>query len=180
MTKKGIIPINFQNKENIVVGVVSDTHGILLQTAIKALKDVDLIIHAGDIGNAEVLDELECIAPVVAVRGNMDMIDGLRDLPETEAVEVGDVLLYVIHDIHRLDIAPSKAGFNAVIFGHFHYPSVSEKDGVLFLNPGSAAQPRRNYPASLALLHIRGDYMKTRIVDIGGGLKTLKSDTDGA
>ncbi len=164
------MPINFQNKENIVAGVISDTHGLLLPTAIKALRDVDLIIHAGDIGNPEVLDELEFIAPVVAVRGNMDMIDGLRDLPETEAVEVGDVLLYVIHDIHRLDIAPSEAGFNAVIFGHFHRPSVAEKDGVLYLNPGSASQPRRNYPASLALLHIRGDSIKTRIVDISQGL----------
>jgi putative phosphoesterase len=170
LTKKGLMPINFQNKENIVAGVISDTHGLLLPTAIKALRDVDLIIHAGDIGNPEVLDELEFIAPVVAVRGNMDMIDGLRDLPETEAVEVGDVLLYVIHDIHRLDIAPSEAGFNAVIFGHFHRPSVSEKDGVLYLNPGSASQPRRNYPASLALLHIRGDSIKTRIVDISQGL----------
>ncbi len=164
------MPLHFKNKGNIVVGVISDTHGLLLPTAIKALKDVDLIIHAGDIGNTEVLDELEFIAPVKAVRGNMDMIDGLRDLPETEAVEVGDVLLYVIHDIHRLDIAPSEAGFNAVIFGHFHRPSVSEEDGVLYLNPGSASQPRRNYPASLALLNIRGDHVKTRIVDISQGL----------
>jgi len=164
------MPINFQNKENIVVGVISDTHGLLLSTAINALKDVDLIIHAGDIGNTDVLDELEFIAPVVAVRGNMDVIGGLRDLPETEAVEIGNVLLYVIHDIHRLDISPSEAGFSAVIFGHFHRPSVSEKDGVLYLNPGSAAQPRRNYPASLALLHIRGGSIKTQIVDIGEGL----------
>jgi putative phosphoesterase len=173
-----MVQINFQNKKGIVVGIISDTHGLLLPTATKALKDVDLIIHAGDIGNTHVLDELELIAPVVAVRGNMDMIDGLRNLPETEAVEVGNVLLYVIHDIHRLDIAPSAAGFNAVIFGHFHRPSVSEEDGVLYLNPGSAAQPRRNYPASLALLRIRGDSIKPQIVDIGKGLHLSKGSVD--
>ena len=157
--------INSQNRE-IVVGIIADTHGLLLPAAIKALESVDLIVHAGDIGNTEVLDNLKSIAPVYAVRGNMDIIEGLRELPETEVVEVGDILLYVIHNIHRLDIVPSKAGFDAVIFGHLHCPSLSEKEGVLFLNPGSAAQPRRNYPASLALLHVNGDSMKAKIVNI--------------
>jgi putative phosphoesterase len=157
--------VNFQNKE-IVVGVIADTHGLLLPAAIKALESVDLIVHAGDVGNTEVLDNLKSIAPVFAVRGNMDMIEGLRELPETEVVEVGDVLLYVIHNIHRLDIVPSKAGFDAVIFGHLHCPSLSEQEGVLFLNPGSAAQPRRNCTASLALLHVNGDSMKALIVNI--------------
>jgi putative phosphoesterase len=156
---------NLKNKE-IVVGVISDTHGILLPAAIKALENVNLIVHAGDVGDTEVLDDLKSIAPVFAVRGNMDMIEGLRELPETEVVDVGDVLLYVIHNIHRLDIVPSKAGFSAVIFGHLHCPSVSEKSGVLFLNPGSAAQPRRNYPASIALLHVRGDALKAQIVNV--------------
>ena len=158
--------VNFQNKEDVVVGVIADTHGLLLPAAIKALESVDLIVHAGDVGNTEVLDNLKSIAPVYAVRGNMDMIEGLRELPETQVVEVGDILLYVIHNIHRLDIVPSKAGFDAVIFGHLHCPSLSEKEGVLFLNPGSAAQPRRNYPASLALLHVNGDSMKAKIVNI--------------
>jgi putative phosphoesterase len=94
------------------------------------------------------------------------MVEGLRDLPETEMIGVGDVLLYVIHDIHKLDIVPSKAGFNAVIFGHLHCPSVSEKRDVLFLNPGSAAQPRRNYPASLALLHVSNNSIEAQIVNI--------------
>ena len=162
-------PINLQNKKSILIGVISDTHGLLLPKAINALKDVDLIIHAGDIGNTEVLDELKSIAPVVAVRGNMDMAEGLKNLPETQNVEVGDVLMVVIHDIQKLDIAPSEAGFDAVIFGHFHRPSVSEKNGVLFLNPGSAAQPRRHYPASLALIHIQENSIKTQIVDIDNG-----------
>ena len=157
--------VNSQNRE-IVVGIIADTHGLLLPAAIKVLESVDLIVHAGDVGNTEVLDNLKSIAPVYAVRGNMDMIEGLRELPETEVVEVGDILLYVIHNIHRLDIVPSKAGFDAVIFGHLHCPSLSEKEGVLFLNPGSAAQPRRNYPASLALLYVNGDSMKAKIVNI--------------
>jgi putative phosphoesterase len=160
------VSVYFQNKEHVVVGVISDTHGLLLSAAIKTLHGVDLIIHAGDIGNTGVMDELQAIAPVVAVRGNMDMKKSLKELPETEAIQVGDVLLYIIHDINKLDIAPSETNFNAVIFGHLHYPSVTEHKGVLFVNPGSAAQPRRNSSASLALLHIRGSSIKTQIVDI--------------
>jgi len=163
---KALMSINFENKGKVVVGVIADTHGLLPTTAVKALKGVDLIIHAGDIGSSDVLNELQTIAPVVAVRGNMDRVKSLRKLPETEAVEVANVLLYVIHDIHRLDIAPSESGFDAVIHGHLHCPSVVENSGVIFLNPGSAAQPRRNFPASLALLHIRGNSIKTQIVDI--------------
>jgi len=158
--------VYFQNKGHVVVGVISDTHGLLLPTAIKALHGVDLIIHAGDIGNIGIMDELKSMAPVVAVRGNMDMSEDLRELPETEAIQVGDALLYIIHNINRLDIAPSKADFDAVIFGHLHYPSVSKHSGVLFVNPGSASQPRRKSSASLALLHIRGNSIKTQIVDI--------------
>jgi len=158
--------VYFQNKEHIVVGVISDTHGILVPAAIKALHGVDLIIHAGDIGNTGIMDELKSMAPVVAVRGNMDMSGDLRELPETEAIQVGDALLYIIHNINSLDIVPSKADFDAVIFGHLHYPSVAKHNGVLFLNPGSASQPRRKSSASLAFLHIRGSSIKTRIVDI--------------
>jgi len=158
--------VYFQNREHVVVGVISDTHGVLVPGAVKALHGVDLIVHAGDIGNTGVMDELKSIAPVVAVRGNMDMSEDLRELPETEAIQVGDALLYIIHDINKLDIAPSKADFDAVIFGHLHYPSVAKHSGVLFLNPGSAAQPRRNFSASLAFLHIRGSSLKTQIIDI--------------
>ena len=161
--------VNFKNKKNVVVGVIADTHGLLLPAAIKALVGVDLIVHAGDVGNTEVLDDLKSIAPVFAVRGNMDKVEGLRELPETEVIEVGGVLLYAIHDIHRLDIVPSTAGFDAVIFGHLHCPSVSEQKGVLFLNPGSATQPRRNYPASLALLHVSGNTIRAEIVNIDDG-----------
>lgn len=150
----------------MVVGVIADTHGLLPPTSIKFLKGVDLIIHAGDVGKTEVLDKLRAMAPVVAVRGNMDVTGDLAELPETEVVEIGSVLLYVIHDVHKLDIAPEESGFDAVISGHLHYPSVAEQKGVLFLNPGSAAQPRRNYPASLALLHVQVNSIKARIVEI--------------
>jgi putative phosphoesterase len=168
MNKKDHHHIYFQNREHVVVGVISDTHGILVPGTIKALHGVDLIIHAGDIGNAGVMDELKSIAPVVAVRGNMDMSEDLRRLPETEAIQVGDALLYIIHDINKLDIAPSKADFDAVIFGHLHYPSVAKHSGVLFVNPGSASQPRCKSLASLAFLHVRGTSIKTRIMDIDG------------
>jgi putative phosphoesterase len=154
------------NHKTVLVGIISDTHGVLLPAVQAAFKEVDLIIHAGDVGTTEVLDELESIAPVVAVRGNMDGVEGLASLPETEAVEAGDALLYVIHDIHRLDIVPRKAGVNAVIFGHLHSPSIDEDRGVLFLNPGSAAQPRRNFPASVALLRIRGNTITPQIINI--------------
>jgi uncharacterized protein len=166
MNKKDHHHIYFQNREHVVVGVISDTHGILVPAAVKALQGVDLIIHAGDIGNAGIMDELNSIAPVVAVRGNMDMSEDLKRLPETEALQVGDALLYIIHDINKLDIAPSKADFDAVIFGHLHYPSVAKHNGVLFINPGSAAQPRRKSLASLAFLHVRGTSIKTQIVNI--------------
>lgn len=160
------MPVNFRNKAIKVVGVIADTHGLLPPASIKLLKGVDLIIHAGDVGNIEILNELKAIAPVVAVRGNMDMTEELSELPKTEAIEVGGFLLYVVHDIQKLDIAPAEAGFDAVIFGHLHYPSVAEKKGVLFLNPGSVAQPRRNYPASMALLHIQVNSIKTQIIEV--------------
>lgn len=158
-------------RDDILIGVISDTHGVLLPAARKALKGVHLIIHAGDIGNPEVLSSLRSLAPVVAVRGNMDDCEALRELPPTETVQVNDMLLYVIHEVHKLDIAPSEAGFVAVIFGHSHRPSIVEHKGVLFLNPGSAAQPRQNASASIALLRIQGSSLNASIVDLDGSVK---------
>ena len=118
---------------------------------------MDLIIHAGDIGGPEVLEELSKAAPVKAVRGNMDMDDWAHRLPETKLIEVGGVLLYVIHDVYKINIKPAKAGVGAVIHGHTHKPSsIEDHNGVLFLNPGSATHPRYNSPASVALLHVKG------------------------
>ena len=159
----------FQHKDNFLIGVISDTHGFLPPAALKSLEGTDLIIHAGDIGKPDILEALRSIAPVVAVRGNMDYGDWTQDLPQTEVVELGDVLLYVLHDVYRLDVEPSAAGFRAVISGHSHRPSVEDVGGVLFLNPGSAGQPGRRRPASVALLHVRGTSLDAWFVELEGG-----------
>jgi putative phosphoesterase len=158
--------VKLQDKDNFLVGVVSDTHGILRPGLIKAFEGVDLIIHAGDIDQPRVLEWLKEMAPVIAVRGNMDRGKWADTLPVTEIVEIGEVLLYMLHNIYMIDLDPSEAGFHAVISGHTHQPAVDKKDGVLFLNPGSAGPPRWDYPISAALLHIRGTGMEAQIVNI--------------
>lgn len=134
------------------VGVISDTHGLLRPWAIDALAGVDLILHAGDVGSAEVLDRLRLVAPTIAVRGNVDTSPWGRTLPETEVVEVGGRSLYMLHDRNSLDLDPRAAGFAAVVFGHSHRPEATERDGVLYLNPGSAGPRRFSLPISLARL----------------------------
>lgn len=152
-----------QTKNNFLVGVISDTHGCLRPAAIKALKSADLIIHAGDVGKPNIIEDLQAIAPVETVRGNMDMDDWAHRLPETKLIEVGSVLLYVIHDVYKIDIKPAKAGVAAVIHGHTHKPSsIEDHNGVLFLNPGSATHPRFNSPASVALIHVKGKSLVTQ------------------
>ena len=155
-----------QHKDNFLVGVISDTHGFLPPGAVKTFEGTDLIIHAGDIGKPDILETLRSIAPVVAVRGNMDYGEWTHDLHQTEVVEVGEVLLYVLHDVYRLHIEPSAAGFSAVISGHSHRPSVEDVGGVLFLNPGSAGQPGHRRPASVALLHVRGTSLDAQFVEV--------------
>ena len=131
---------NSYDKKNFIVGVISDTHGVLPSSAIEAFESTDIIIHAGDIGKPDILDTLRSIAPVVAVRGNMDYGKWAYKLPETEVVEIGEALLYVLHDLHAFDIEPSVAGFSAVISGHTHRPYIEDVGGVLFIKPGSAGQ----------------------------------------
>lgn len=146
-----------QTKNNFLVGVISDTHGFLQPAAIEAFKGTDLIIHAGDVGKPDILKNLQAIAPVEAVRGNMDMDDWAHKLPETKLIELGSIMIYVIHDVYKIDIKPAKAGVRAVIHGHTHKSSsTKDHNGVLFLNPGSATHPRFNKPASVALLHVKG------------------------
>jgi putative phosphoesterase len=152
-----------EKKDGFLIGVISDTHGHLRTEAAEALKGADLIIHAGDIGKAEVLEELGKIAPVHAVRGNMDGHWALG-LPETEVVEIGDFLLYVLHDVFRLDLDPAAAGFVAVINGHTHTAAIENRKGVLYLNPGSAASFKS--PATLALLRIRGNSLQAEVVEL--------------
>jgi uncharacterized protein len=149
-----------------LLGVISDTHGLMRLEAVKALEGVETIIHAGDIGTPEVLEALHAIAPVVAVRGNNDKGDWAHALPETEVVEVGSVVLYVLHDLNTLDLDPVTAGFHAVISGHSHRPAMSKRQGVLFLNPGSAGPRRFKLPVSVARLTIRGAAIDAQLVEL--------------
>lgn len=139
------------------IGVISDTHGVLHADVIETLKGVEMILHAGDVGRPEVLEMLGDIAPVIAVRGNVDHGDWARELREREVIEIGEMAFYMIHDLHRLDLDPAAAGFKGVIYGHSHRPSEIWKEGVLYLNPGSAGPGRFTLPASLALMNI-GDH----------------------
>ena len=138
----------------IKVGLISDTHSLLRSEALESLRGSDFIIHAGDICDAAVLEQLSRLAPVTAVRGNNDRGAWAAAIPETNVLEVGATLLYVIHNIDELDIDPGAAGFHAVIYGHSHKPLIEEKHGVLFINPGSAGPRRFKLPVSTAQLLI--------------------------
>jgi len=145
------------------IGVISDTHGLLRPEAVQALRGVDRIVHAGDIGSPDVLRGLEAIAPVTAVRGNNDHGPWAEKLPLTDVLDAGEALLYVIHDVKALDLDPRAAGIAAVIAGHSHRPLAEERDGVLFFNPGSAGPRRFRLPISLGHLVITGPRVVSRL-----------------
>jgi uncharacterized protein len=148
------------------VGVISDTHGLVREEALAALHGSQLIIHAGDIGTPAVLERLREIAPVRAVRGNNDRAEWARDLPDTDVVEVGPHHIYLLHDIGELDIDPAAARFAAVITGHSHKPGASVRDGVLYLNPGSAGPRRFKLPIAVARLHVTEHGLEHEIVEL--------------
>jgi uncharacterized protein len=150
----------------ISVGIISDTHGLLRPEAIDALEGSHLIIHAGDVGDPAILDRLRGIAPVFAVRGNIDKGDWAARLPMTELVEAGGPLFYVLHDIAELDVDPAVAGFAAVVFGHSHQPLIETRDGVLFLNPGSAGPRRFKLPIAVARVRISEQRLAPEIVEL--------------
>jgi uncharacterized protein len=150
----------------MVLGVISDTHGLLRPEALNALAGVDRILHAGDIGTPQILVELAKIAPVTAIRGNVDRDSWARRLPETEVVEVEDVTIFLLHDLERLDLVPEAAGFGAVVYGHSHKPRMEEKNGVLYFNPGSAGPRRFHLPVSVGKLHIRGDNIAGQLIEL--------------
>jgi putative phosphoesterase len=150
------------------IGIISDTHGLIRQSAVKLFKDVDLIVHAGDVGKPEVLETLQTIAKVHPVRGNVDGSKWTDNLPFTDVVQVGQVSLYVLHDLSTLDLDPAAAGFNAVISGHSHIPKIEERNSVLFLNPGSAGPRRFKYPISIAFLYIKGASIDAELVELKG------------
>ena len=148
------------------VRVLSDTHGLLRPEAIEAMRGADLILHIGDVGKPEVLDALREIAPVRAVRGNVDRGDWAEALPLTEVVEIDGAHLYLIHILDDLDLDPVAAGFAAVLFGHSHKPEIREKDGVLYLNPGSAGPRRFKLPVTCAQLWIEDGCACGEIVEL--------------
>jgi putative phosphoesterase len=150
----------------IRVGVISDTHGLLRPQGLDALRGSELIIHAGDVGRREVLDALRVVAPTFVVRGNVDTQAWAAALPATEAVEVGRLRLWVLHDISELALDPVAARIAAVIYGHSHKPSIETRDGVLYLNPGSAGPRRFNLPVTVARLSVSGQVIHPEIVEL--------------
>ncbi len=153
-----------KRKYDYKIGIISDTHGLVRPRVTKLFKDVDLIVHAGDVGKPDVLEALQTITKVYSVRGNVDTGKWANRLPETEIIQVGQIDLCILHDLNELDIDPVAAEFNVVISGHSHIPKCEARNGVLFINPGSAGPRRSNYPISIAFLYINGLSIDTEIV----------------
>ena len=148
------------------IGLISDTHGLLRPEAVSFLRGCDHIVHGGDIGHAEILAQLSALAPVTAVRGNNDNGPWAERLAQTEFVQIGEIFVYALHDIAQLDIEPAGAGVHVVVSGHSHKPSVQHRDGVLYVNPGSAGPRRFTLPISVAELVVDGRAVSARIVEL--------------
>lgn len=154
-----------QAKSPTLVGIISDTHGLLRPEAVASLKGVDLILHAGDVGSADVIQHLQTLARVVAVRGNNDKGEWASALPEWEVAQVGPVSIYLIHNVNEMDISPAGT-FEIVVSGHSHKPSVETRRGVVFVNPGSAGPRRFSLPVTLVLMKVMGTEIETEIVNL--------------
>lgn len=150
----------------MVLGIISDTHGLLRREAVEALRGVDRILHAGDVGNLDILDALAEIAPVSAIRGNVDTEPWARALPETDVVEIRDVSIYMLHDLGQLDLKPEAAGIRAVIYGHSHRPKIEMRKGVLYFNPGSAGPRRFHLPVSVGKLYIEDGEISAEVIEL--------------
>ena len=149
-----------------LVGVVSDTHGLIRPEALDALRDSELIIHCGDIGSPAVLEALRTLAPVRAIRGNNDKGGWASSLPTYDVVEVGTHAIYVLHNLSELDLDPEAAGFTAVLSGHSHKPVIEKRDKILFVNPGSAGPRRFSLPVTVATLALRSGRCEAKIVEL--------------
>jgi putative phosphoesterase len=154
------------NPKIIRIGLISDTHGLLRPEVLSAFKGVDRIIHAGDIDQPQVLTALEEIAPVTAVRGNMDYGPWAQRLPLADTIDLEGLYLHVLHDLQRLDLDPPSADIGAVISGHTHRPLIEERQGVIYINPGSAGYGRSSHPVSVALLNLSRAKMTAEIVEL--------------
>ncbi|HWY54312.1 MAG TPA: metallophosphoesterase family protein [Terriglobales bacterium] len=148
----------------MIVGVISDTHGLLRPEAVAALHGSQFIIHAGDVGDPQILDRLSAIAPVTAVRGNVDQGAWARKIPATNVLTIGEVFIYILHSIQELDLIPEAANFAAVVYGHSHVPKIEMKNGVLYFNPGSAGQRRFRLPVSVGRLTITDGKIEEKIL----------------
>ncbi len=154
---------------SLEVGVIADTHGVLRPEALTALRGVSLIVHAGDIGGPEVVAGLEAVAPVLAIRGNVDRGAWAQAYTATRVIECGAARLYVLHDLGALEMDPAAAGWAAVISGHSHQPKLEWRGGVLYLNPGSAGPRRFRLPVSLARLRVTGTAVEAELVELNVG-----------
>jgi len=152
------------------IGLISDTHGMLRLEAIRALEGSDLILHAGDVGKPEIIDVLKSLAPVIAVRGNIDTEPWATALPANAVVEIGDARIFVLHDIRQLELDPVAAGYHVVVYGHSHKPVSEEKSGVLYVNPGSAGPRRFQLPVTTAKLDLSRAPWKIEFVDLPGNM----------
>jgi uncharacterized protein len=154
----------------VIVGVISDTHGLLRPEALAALRGSDYIIHAGDIGDPAILKKLGEIAPVTAIRGNVDREAWARRIPATDVLEVRGVTIYVLHNLNELDLKPEAAGFAVVVYGHTHGAKAEVKNGVLYFNPGSAGPRRFRLPVTIGRLSLKDGKISTEIIQILPGV----------
>ena len=151
------------------VGVISDTHGMVRAEVHEAFAGVDLILHAGDIGGEEILEELQYIAPVMAVQGNMDYGAWLKGIPASRDVQLGRKRIYLVHDPMHIHFDPVEGDFQVVIYGHTHSPHLEKRNGVLLLNPGSAGPRRKSKPVSLAILTVDGNSVDAELIELSCG-----------
>jgi len=150
----------------IVIGVISDTHGLLRPDALAALQGSNYIVHAGDIGDPDILTRLKEIAPVTAIRGNVDCEAWARKMPETNVLEVGGVSIYILHNLAALDLKPEAAGFSAVIYGHTHVPKQEVKNKVLYFNPGAAGPRRFKLPISVGKMIVENGSIQGHTINL--------------
>ena len=150
----------------IRIGVISDTHGLLRPEAVEALRGAKHLIHAGDVGVPKILQQLAEVAPLTVVRGNIDKEPWARKLPESEVLQVGGVSIYVLHDLKQLDLKPEAAGFSAVISGHTHVSKLENRNGVLYMNPGSAGPRRFKLPVSVGQLVVENGRLRGEIIEL--------------